>query len=94
VVVEPVEVSCVKMGTVKKTVNVNVILVSRDQHVLNVINFIFDGLLSTKMIFLKANDGCNKGGWWSCLNNAVCLFDGTCECVGGYFGSSCEECKK
>ncbi len=40
--VESEEVSCVKMGTVKKTVNVNVILVTKDQHVLNVINFIFN----------------------------------------------------
>jgi hypothetical protein len=42
---------------------------------------------------LKANYGCNKGGSWSCLNNAVCLFDGTYECDGGYFGSRCEECR-
>ena len=36
--------------------------------------------------------GCNMGRVFTCLNGGKCLSTGSCECKGGYSGTSCGEC--
>ena len=36
--------------------------------------------------------GCNNEGLWSCLNEGICLSNGSCMCINGFAGPTCSSC--
>lgn len=37
-------------------------------------------------------NGCNAGGSLTCVNSAICLTNGTCQCTYGFTGTTCQTC--